>query len=52
MKFTIGQILTGEQPEYREAAVWANENNAHIAQQDDGTFAIVENPPSVLDMGV
>ena len=45
MEFTIGQILTGTQPEYREAAVWANENNAHIVARDEGGFIITGNPP-------
>ena len=47
MEFYIGQILTGAQPEYREAAVWCNANNAHICVYkpgENGRFKIVENP--------
>lgn len=43
MSFYIGQIFEGEYP--IEAAVWCNENNAHIAESENGAFVIVENPP-------
>lgn len=42
-QFYIGQTFEGEYPP--EAAVWCNENNAHIAESENGAFVIVENPP-------
>jgi hypothetical protein len=44
-EFYIGQKFEGEYPP--EAAVWCNENNAHIEDQD-GQFVIVENPAPVI----
>ena len=43
MTFSIGQIFEGTYPP--EAAVWCNDNDAHIAMRDEGGFIIVENPP-------
>ena len=43
MTFNIGQIFEETYPP--EAAVWCNDNDAHIAARDEGGFIIVENPP-------
>ena len=43
MNFNIGQIFEETYPP--EAAVWCNENNAHIVARGDAGFAIVANPP-------
>jgi hypothetical protein len=42
MNFYIGKTFEGTYPP--EAAVWCNNNNAHIEAMD-GVYTIVENPP-------
>lgn len=41
-QFYIGQVFEGEYPP--EAAIWCNENGAHIEAGKDGVYTIVENP--------
>lgn len=43
--FTIGQIVTKEN--YTQAALWCNQNGAHIEKQGGG-YVIVQNTPDVL----
>jgi len=42
MEFKIGQIFDGMYPP--EAAIWCNENNAHI-EAEDGKYIILQSPP-------
>ncbi len=39
----IGDIVNSKI--YVKAAIWCNKNNAHIEQQKDGQYIIVENEP-------
>ena len=48
MTFQIGQILTGVQPEYAQAAAWCNANGAKIEKQSDGTYKIIKAVPLEL----
>lgn len=41
MEFYIGQIFEGKYPP--EAAIWCNQNNAHIEVREDGLREIVAN---------
>jgi hypothetical protein len=42
-EFYIGQVFGEEYPP--EAAVWCNENGAHIEAGEDGVYTIIVNPP-------
>lgn len=41
MEFKIGQVLTKDN--YTQAAIWCNQNTAHIKEQN-GQYVIVSNP--------
>lgn len=41
MEFKIGQVLTKDN--YTQAAIWCNQNAAHIKEQN-GQYVIVSNP--------
>ena len=41
MEFKIGQVLTKDN--YTQAAIWCNQNEAHIKEQE-GQYVIVSNP--------
>ena len=43
--FEMGQIITNEN--YTQAAIWCNQNGAHIEKQGGG-YVIVQNTPDVL----
>ena len=45
MEFEIGQVI--EQENYTQAAIWCNQNGAHIEQQE-GQYVIAENLPASL----
>lgn len=45
MEFEIGQVI--EQENYTQAAIWCNQNGAHIEQQE-GQYVIAENLPAPL----
>ena len=45
MNFEIGQVI--EKENYTAAAIWCNQNGAHIEKQD-GQYVIVENLPAPI----
>lgn len=49
MNFEIGQVI--EKENYIAAAIWCNQNGAHIEKQD-GQYVIVENLPAPIPTAV
>ena len=45
MQYELNQIITDEQPNYANCAVWCNENNAMLVAIGDNQYQIKEIPP-------